>query len=65
MRGDQPDANAFRFFNEVGIIEQLVRKRVERRLPLHPKLLHFSVLNHSMRPGGESGRPRVWQRRSR
>lgn len=39
----------FRFFNEVGIIDQLARALLEARLP--PPLItsHFAVLNHLIR----------------
>ena len=53
MSYDQPDPKIFRFFNEVGIIEQLARNRMERRLPHGLKLSQFSVLNHFMRLGGQ------------
>ena len=43
----------FRFFNEVGIIEQLARTRFERVLPAGLSIAQFSVLNHFVRLGGE------------
>ena len=48
---DKPPRNAavMRFFNEIGIIEQLARNRVERRLPYGLKISQFSVLNHFVR----------------
>lgn len=51
---DQPPAGdpiAFEVFNEIGIIEQLARTRVERVLPI--TLAQFSVLNNFVRLGGE------------
>lgn len=46
-------SSLFRFFNEVGIIEQLARARFERIMPDGMRLAHFSVLNHFVRLGGE------------
>ncbi len=45
------DPTLFTFFNEIGIIEQLARNRVERVLPLGLTLSQFSVLNHFVRLG--------------
>ncbi len=45
------DPLGFRFFNEIGIIEQLARNRFERILPEGLKVPHFSVLNHLVRLG--------------
>jgi len=47
------DPLLFRFFNEVGIIEQLSRSAFERVLPDGLKISQFSVLNHFARLGGE------------
>jgi DNA-binding MarR family transcriptional regulator len=47
------DPIAFLFFNEVGIIDQLARHRVERVLPRGITLSQFSVLNNFVRLGGE------------
>ena len=47
------DPLLFRFFNEIGIIEQLASNRFERVLPDGLKLAQFSVLNHFVRLGGE------------
>ena len=47
------DPLVFRFFNEIGIIEQLARTRLERALPEGMKMSHFVVLNHLVRLGGE------------
>ncbi len=53
MSAGAPGPDVFRFFNEVGIIEQLTRNRLERRLPHGLKLSQFTLLNHLMRLGGE------------
>lgn len=43
----------FRFFNEIGIIQQLSSTLLNRRLPEGLHVSHFSVLNHlSRRPDG-------------
>ena len=47
------DPPAFRLFNEIGIIEQLARNRLERVLPDGLKVSQFGVLNHLVRLGGE------------
>lgn len=47
------DPIAFRLFTEIGIIEQLVRNRLERSLPDDLKMSQFVVLNHLVRLGGE------------
>jgi DNA-binding MarR family transcriptional regulator len=47
------DPLLFRFFNEIGIIEQLARNRLERSLPDGLKMPQFIVLNHLVRLGGE------------
>ncbi|MGI9415071.1 MAG: MarR family winged helix-turn-helix transcriptional regulator [Hyphomicrobiales bacterium] len=47
------DPLLFRFFNEIGIIEQLARARFERGLPHGLTLSQFKVLNHFARLGGE------------
>ncbi len=41
----------FQFFNEVGIIQQLVGNMFNRRLPEGLHVSHFSVLNHMIRLG--------------
>jgi DNA-binding MarR family transcriptional regulator len=51
--GKSSDPAAFRFFNEVGIIEQLARTRFDRVLPKNMSVAQFSVLNHFVRLGGE------------
>ena len=40
------DPTIFQFFNEIGIIEQLSRAKLERVLPDGLKISHFGVLNH-------------------
>ncbi len=47
------DPVLFRFFNEVGIIEQLATARLEAVLPDGLKVSQFFVLNHLVRLGGE------------
>lgn len=39
----------FVFFNEIGIIEQLIRTLLEAKLPEGFLISHFSVLNHLIR----------------
>lgn len=39
----------FVFFNEIGIIEQLIRTLLEAKLPEGFLISHFSVLNHLVR----------------
>ncbi len=46
------DSLAFRFFTEIGIIEQLARNRLEASLPDGLKMSQFIVLNHLERLGG-------------
>lgn len=53
MTSPKSDPPAFIFFNEIGIIEQLSRTRLERVLPDGLKISHFGVLNHFVRLGGE------------
>ncbi len=47
------DPAAFRFFNEIGIIQQLAGNQLERVLPDGLKLPQFSVLNHLVRLGDD------------
>jgi DNA-binding MarR family transcriptional regulator len=47
------DPILFQFFNEIGIIEQLARNRLERVLPDGLKAPHFGVLNHLVRLGDD------------
>jgi len=47
-----PDKNGsdyFRFFNEIGILEQLSRAMLQARLPDGMLVPHFTVLNHLVR----------------
>ncbi len=53
MTNNIQDAPLFRFFNEVGIIEQLARAKFESVLPDGLKISQFSVLNHLVRLGGD------------
>ena len=41
----------FRFFNEIGIINQLSSRQLESRLPKGLLISHFGVINHLMRLG--------------
>ncbi|MBM3533815.1 MAG: MarR family transcriptional regulator [Alphaproteobacteria bacterium] len=41
----------FTFFNEIGIIDQLARARLDRGLPDELRASHFIVLNHLVRMG--------------
>lgn len=52
--GSTRDPLLFTFFNEVGIIEQLARSRLERVLPAGLKAPHFGVLNHLVRLGDQT-----------
>lgn len=49
MNPPKEDPVAFRFFNEIGIIEHLSRTEFERVLPQGLSLSGFSVLNHFVR----------------
>ncbi|HJP23202.1 MAG TPA: MarR family transcriptional regulator [Alphaproteobacteria bacterium] len=53
MAEETKDPPIFTLFNEIGIIEQLARQRLESVLPEGLKISHFSVLNHFARLGGE------------
>ena len=53
MNTPSQDPLLFRFFTEVGIIEQLVRTKLESVLPDGLKISQFIVLNHLVRLGGE------------
>ena len=52
---NQDDARLlyFRMFTEIGIINQLSSKRLERVLPDGVSIAQFSVLNHFVRLGGQ------------
>ncbi|AFP32709.1 MAG: DNA-binding MarR family transcriptional regulator [Marinobacter psychrophilus] len=43
----------FQFFTEIGIIEQLIRAKLERALPDGIKISQFSVLHHLIRLQGK------------
>lgn len=45
------DPILFTFFNEIGIIDQLARARLDRGLPDELRASHFIVLNHLVRMG--------------
>ena len=47
------DPLLFRFFNEIGIIEQLSRTKLESVLPHNLKMSHFIMINHLSRLEGE------------
>lgn len=47
MREDVPDL--FRFFNEIGIINQLANAILQSRLPKGVLVSHFTLLNHLVR----------------
>ena len=53
MKNNTQDPLLFQFFNEVGIIEQLVRTNFESALPDGLKMSQFVVLNHLLRLDGE------------
>jgi len=50
-RGPDGDPILFTFFNEIGIIDQLARARLDRALPDELRASHFIVLNHLVRMG--------------
>ncbi len=47
------DPPIYRFFTEIGIIEQLARNRLERELPPGMTMAQFTLLQHFTRLGGE------------
>lgn len=51
---DPNPADFFELFNEIGIIDQLSRARLEARLPDGLIAPHFAVLNHLVRVGDGS-----------
>ena len=53
MPEQSQDPLIFRFFTEIGIIEQLARARLERALPDGMKISQFAVLNHLVRLPGK------------
>ena len=55
MSENNQDPPMFRFFTEIGIIEQLARAKLEHALPDDMKISQFAVLNHLVRlPGSWS-----------
>ena len=50
-RAPDGDPVLFTLFNEIGIIDQLARARLERALPDGLRAPHFIVLNHLVRLG--------------
>ncbi len=59
MKGAIEDPMLFRFFNEIGIIEQLARARLESVMPDGLKISQFGVLSHLLRLGDESSPARL------
>lgn len=53
MTSKDTDPLLYVFFNEIGIINQLVTTQLERALPDGLRLSHFSVLSHFVRLGGD------------
>jgi len=53
MSQNHQDPPVFRFFTEIGIIEQLTRAKLERVLPEGMKISQFAVLNHLVRLPGD------------
>lgn len=53
MTDSTRDPIVFRFFNEIGIIDQLIQARMESALPEGLKMSHFTMLNHLVRLGGK------------
>lgn len=53
MKDTRRDPELFVFFNEIGIIEQLTRARLESLLPDNLRMPHFVLLNHLVRLGGK------------
>ncbi len=53
MSETNQDPLIFRFFTEIGIIEQLARAKLERVLPEGIKISQFTVLNHLARLHGK------------
>lgn len=47
------DPMMFRFFTEIGIIDQLARSMLENALPGDMKISHFILLHHLQRLGGQ------------
>ena len=53
MSKKSQDSIVFQFLNEVGIIDQLARAKLESVLPDDLKMSHFIVLNHLARLDGD------------
>jgi DNA-binding MarR family transcriptional regulator len=53
MNNNSQDPVIFQFFNEIGIIEQLARIKMESRMPDGIKFSQFIVLNHLVRLDGQ------------
>ena len=53
MTESKQDPVVFRFFNEIGIIDQLIQARMESVLPDGLRMSHFAMLNHLVRLGGQ------------
>lgn len=53
MANNPQDLLLFRFLNEIGIIDQLARARLESALPDGLKISQFVVINHLVRLGGD------------
>ena len=59
IRDNHDDPILFRFFNEIGIIDQLAQARLESVLPDGLKMSHFILINHLARLGGKWGPARL------
>lgn len=53
------DPALFRLFNEIAIVEQLARSRLEQVLPGELRAPHFAVLNHLVRLGDDRAPARI------
>ena len=53
MAEEPQDSLLFQFLNEIGIIDQLARTKLERALPDGLRISQFIVLNHLVRLGGD------------
>lgn len=53
MANNPQDLLLFRFLNEIGIIDQLARARLESALPDGLRISQFVVINHLVRLGGD------------
>lgn len=59
MTNDKNDPTLFLFLNEIGIIDQLARAKMESMLPDGLRMSQFIVLNHLVRLGGLWGPARL------